>query len=430
MYRRRQTNNRHFTAVRSFTSESLAAEAKHTFEGKLATVGGITESIRLEVPIHTRDHKREHFCLVTLPKFKECKDDLHWTWPITFARFNKCLDQELKDIWDAIVTRDYNTNALKTQANFTAATKKLISESIPMEHPRNQIRDLLDNMQKPNDMTPTQLWHRMGELRVCCRCTDGTTTVPSDDDLKAKLIRALPQAIRFELEKQNISASNDITEILRLADVCDEQYQAEHRSSQSNSRSRGRGNNRQDNESSSRTDRSRSRSRAPTRNRRDDNRSNNSGNNSGPDSQCRLPGHQGHLWRDCFQNPRGNNYRGGSRGGRGGPSSRSSGGRGGNHSNSSRSNSQSTNNNGNGNNRSESHHVAQQPAAAPAAASAAGSQARPGAVPQEIGGHDVHAITWNANPTNYGNAEDGSYYSLFSSVRQQQRANNCNNNNN
>ena len=79
MYRRRrQTNNRHFTAVRSFTSESLA-EAKHTFEGKLATAGGITESIRLEVPIHTRDHKREHFCLVTLPKFKECKDDLHWT---------------------------------------------------------------------------------------------------------------------------------------------------------------------------------------------------------------------------------------------------------------------------------------------------------------------------------------------------------------
>eukprot|EP00956_Cyclotella_meneghiniana_P017668 scaffold29016_cov43-Cyclotella_meneghiniana.AAC.7 len=328
----------------------------------------------------------------------------------------------MKDYWDTIVSRDYSTNAHKTQANFNNATKKFISESIPMEHPRNQIRDLLDNMQKPNDMTPTQLWHRMGELKTCCRCTDGTVSVPTDEDLKAKLIRALPQSIKFELEKQNVTANDDIAKILHLADVCDEQYQAEHRGSQSNSRSRGRGNNHQDNESSSRTDRSRSRSRAPKRNRRDDNRNNNSGNNSGPDSQCHLPGHQGHLWRDCFQNPRGNNYRGGSRGGRGGSSSRSSGGRGSNHSNiSSRSNSHSTNNNGN--NRSESHHVAQQPAAAPAAASAAGSQARQGAVPQEIGGHDAHAIQWNANPTNYGNAEDGSQYTLFSSVRQQHRNN-------
>ena len=54
----------------------------------------------------------------------------------------------------------------------------------------------------------------MRTLKACCRCTDGTATTPSDDDLKAKLIRALPQSIKFELEKQNITASNDITGIL------------------------------------------------------------------------------------------------------------------------------------------------------------------------------------------------------------------------
>ena len=378
MYRRHQNNNRHFTATRSFTAESLAAEAKHTFEAKMTPVGGIQESIRIEVPIHTRDHKREHFCLVTYPKFKECKDDLQWTWQTTFARLPKCLDQEMKEYWDAIVTRDYNTNASKTQANFTAACKKLISESIPMEHPRNQIRDLLDNMQKPGDMTPTQLWHCMGELTTCCRHTNGTVSVPMDEDLKAKLIRTLSQSIKFELDKQNITANDDIADILRLADVCDEQYQAEHRSNQSNSRARGRGN-RQDNDSLGHLDRSCSRSRAPARNRRDDNHNNSGGNNSGPSPQCRLPGHRGHLWKDCYQNPRGNNYRGGNHSGRG-SSSRSSGGRGSNtFSNTSRSNSHSNNSNSNGNNRSESHHVAHQPPA-PGAASAAGSQARGGAV--------------------------------------------------
>lgn len=409
----RVNNSKHFKLTKSFTPESLAIGAKHTFEAKMTPVNGIQESIRLEVPIHSITDNREHLCLATVPKFLEARTDLQWTWNTTWARFYKVLDSTMRDYCQTIVDRDYSANNQKTQANFERLIQKLISESIPYEFPRNQIRDLMDNMTKPGDMTPTELWQRILELRTCCSKTAGTYAVPTIDDCKAKLIRALPQSIRDEMEKQSVTADSDITEILRLADVCNDIYLRGQASSSNNNSSRGRNRNqRQNDDNTSRTDRSRSRSRpAASRNRGNRNNNQNQGSNNGPDSQCRLPGHQGHLWKDCFQNPRGDNYRGPRQGGRS-TSSRNNGSR--NRDNSSNSNNNSSNHNNSGNNRSDSHHV--QGTTGQGSAPQAASPGRQGIVPSEIGGADAHAVEIDNRPLHPAIAnDDPSYMTLFSS---------------
>ena len=196
------TASKHFQWNKPYTQADLLSKYKqYQFRAKLAPdANGVSEEITITSPIMHKTGNHEVTCMEILPAVMRARDNLHWTWSVTFTKMTNCLDQDLVEIWNKIVTDDYNTNALKTANNFKACTGKMIAKCIGRDYPRDDVLELLETgVKKSLEMTPTQLWDRLKEMNKMAAILPGTVTVPNDDVLKSYFLRALPQSMKEQM---------------------------------------------------------------------------------------------------------------------------------------------------------------------------------------------------------------------------------------
>jgi hypothetical protein len=61
----------------------------------------------------------------------------------------------------------------------------LISQAINREFPRDDIVEMMQtSMRKPTDQTPTEHYERYMQLKKCTVWTNGTCSVPTDQEIK------------------------------------------------------------------------------------------------------------------------------------------------------------------------------------------------------------------------------------------------------
>ena len=318
----------HFKFKKPYTVESvLKSHEFHMFRAKMAAdANGISEEISISVPIMKSDANFEILFMETYPKIKKAKNLLSWTWPITFSKMSLCLADNLAESFDAIVDQNFPNQNQKTGANFIKALSLLTSKAINCPNPRDDVVELLETgVKKSNDLSPSDMWERMGELQTLASRLQGTVQSPDDATLKTLFIRAMPTDLRNSLALQGLDASSSLDDIKKHLDTADAIYQQKHKGSSSN-RTSSSNNNSQSNNSHERDGnrRGRSRSRSRSNNRRGGDRG---GRGQGSfaqfntrDHEAPCPLHRGtHTWGQCFDNRYGSNYRGsGGRGGRGG----------------------------------------------------------------------------------------------------------------
>jgi hypothetical protein len=227
----RQVNARyHFRLERPFTTSQLLTDyGQKRFRAKLEAVDGLSEEIEHSVPIIEHNHNMEAFTNVMIPRLLKAKRDFNWNWQVTWNKITQCMDNALMDRWDQVTRADYNTNALKTEANFKKCMAKTISAAINVTNPRDDIRTLIETTKKPQEMKPSELLTRFEELRQVQKLTVGQTSALTDTELYTALVRAMPQPLKDSLTIHRLEIGVDsIDDIIRHLDVAHNMWQRDH----------------------------------------------------------------------------------------------------------------------------------------------------------------------------------------------------------
>jgi hypothetical protein len=75
--------------------------------------------------------------------------------------------------------------SIRNQANLKGTIRTLISDMINREFPQDDIVEMMQtSLCKPNDVTPTEHYERFVQLKKCADWTNGTCSVPTDQELK------------------------------------------------------------------------------------------------------------------------------------------------------------------------------------------------------------------------------------------------------
>lgn len=401
--------SKHFKAVCPYDTVKLSTMKKISFKGrKGANAAGISEELCFEAVSVTRQDNMEILVRETVPSFLKARRAIGYEWKEAFERFTTLLDDTLTEKFDDIVTSDFNTNALKTEANFKKAIRKLVDAALLRANVRDDIIELMQTgCKKPANKTPSEHYERLEELKKCCVWTQGLGKIPSDEDVKVYFWRSMPAAMQTSAQLRGLNAGSSIEELKEHLNAANEDWV---RKNPEKVRARKEGDG-QSTQSGSRRKKTRydySQTNNGNGNRRGHqgrgSRYGGAANRTRFDAPCPHHPDGNHTWGQCFNNPDGANFRsrsnsGRGRGGRGHYGGR--GGRGGRGSDASQGNS--------GNH--DSHHVSQ------GSSSSQGNQNTGGTngPPAVINASETHHVEMaGANNNTWGDNNSHASSSLFS----------------
>ena len=245
-----------------------------------------TEKIKESVEVYEEGNNEQ--LLRTVRDFKNFVDthDLFAELKETsvYAKFRRVLKGDTKDSWDELINGE-----TKSQTNFDTHLADLVTDEIGTEAFKYQVK-YLRKTKKPKNVTLKCWMKRVRTLNSYLPLLKaGEKRLTEEYLLEEVILENIPARWQRECDLRDIDDSNNWSEVEAFLIKCEEQL-GENQSHQSD----------KDQRTQPRT-----------------NSKSTQGKGKGKDNDkrdlenpCKLPNHEHHEWKDCFNNPRSDNFKG------------------------------------------------------------------------------------------------------------------------
>jgi hypothetical protein len=249
-----------------------------------------------QCPVYSGKHGIEALLFVE-ERFRKIAAQMEWTDHELFDNFEEVLVDAAEDDWEEIV--DGIAEADRTTARFDECMQQYYLKYCQRDSRDVMFEYLVNQCRKPIGEEPRTHVARMTTLYRYSNKLPGSDPPKTTEQMKMPIFKTFPETWRQTFIRSGKNVADGRTSIQDIVDF----MTTEKAFADKSSTDKGKNKRKSEGDNEKPNVQKKKNKGKPT---------------SGPEAPCKLPGHRNHKWKDCFDNPKGNNYRPRGSGGRGG----------------------------------------------------------------------------------------------------------------